>query len=77
MNIVFKNPDPSPEPSLAYKLQAEGNIRWRQLSACKLTYENNPAERIAVWVAEKPRTAVIEVSEPDYEADTRFKAVYA
>lgn len=58
--------------SLAYKLGAEGNIRWHEMSACTLTYEDNPAELITVWIAEKPRTAIVEVTEPAYKLGSRF-----
>lgn len=76
MSITFTTPKPEPAPSLACRLGVEGAVRFRELSACKLTFEDNPSEHVEVWVAEKPRTAVLEVSDPDYVPDTRFVPVY-
>lgn len=65
-----------PEPSLAAKVGVSGCIRWRQLSACQLTYDDNDAELVPVWVATKPRQAVIEVDEPEYKLGSRFVPVF-
>lgn len=79
MHVSFTTtPVETPEPSLAYRMGVEGCIRFRTMtSGIKLVYEDNEPELCPVWVAEKPRTAVIEVTEPDYEPDTRFRMIYA
>jgi hypothetical protein len=76
MTITFSDPKPAPAPSLACKLEVEGCVRFRALSACTLTYEDNAADTVTVWIAEKPRTAVVEVSEPMYEVGSRFIPVH-
>lgn len=60
MTIRFAPPEPPKAPSLSYILGAEGNIRWRQMTACKLTYEENEPEPVQVWVAVPTRRAIIE-----------------
>lgn len=73
--IYFKQPDTEPAESLACKLGVEGNIKFLHQKGFWITAEDNEADRIEVWVAERPRTAVIEVTEPQYKASSRFISI--
>ena len=55
-----KRQDEEQALSLACKLDAGPTVRWRSMSACKLTYEENEPEYLTVWVSEPRRTAVLD-----------------
>lgn len=76
MTIYFKEPEPLPPPSLSCRLALDGRIRFRRMTACRLTYEDNEAEVVPVWVAVKTRREVIEVTEPEYVPTTRFRGAF-
>lgn len=72
MTVLFSDPQPEAAPSLAYKLDLQGNIRWKTMSSgIKLTYDDNDADRIEVWVAEPKRIAIIE-QETDYKITSKW-----
>lgn len=75
--IVFKQ---VPETRQGIGSVLEGHITFLRGTCNSKQFligaEDNAAESVTVWVAEKPRTAVIEVTSPDYELDSRYIPVF-
>lgn len=77
MTVRFA-PIEEPKPlSLSERLGVEGQCIYINKQHFAILAEDNPAELVTVWIAEKPRTAVIEVTEPEYSFGSRFREVWA
>lgn len=62
--------------SLSERVGLDGHCIYINKHNFPILAEDNPAEIVSIWIAEKPRTAVLEVTEPEYEVSTRFKVVF-
>lgn len=63
MTVRFAPEPVAQSPSLAYQLDAGPNVRWRRMTACQLTYEENEPEHIEVFVATKRRYGTVDAME--------------
>jgi hypothetical protein len=76
MYISFNGqPKPGSEP-VSHRYYDEGNWRYNGKHRNVFAYQDE-GEQVTVWVAEKPRQAVLEVSEPSYKLGSRFIPVIA
>lgn len=69
---IFDDEHPAPEKPASTYFYDEGNWRYRGIGNIQVFAFEDEGDDVVVWIAEKPRTAVIEVEEPAYKLGSRF-----
>lgn len=73
--VIYSEDNPAPTAttkSLSERLELDGHCIYINKAHFPILAEDNEPEQITVWIAEKPRTAIVEVTEPAYQLGSRF-----